>query len=89
VISKNPNITLGVVKENPDIPWVWNDITFADVNNCNETFNYIRRDLQKWFSKSDLKQELMATIWHPRNINRFKYLDPETFESIEEEESDW
>lgn len=36
--------------------------------------------LQQWFKKSELKQELMANVWHPKNFEKFKYLDPETFE---------
>jgi hypothetical protein len=46
---------------------------------------YIRKQLQKWFSQSSLKEELMAKVWHPRNIDKFKYLDPETFGGLEEE----
>jgi hypothetical protein len=85
MVSKNPNITLDIVKENPNIPWLLHHIKKGD------TLNYIRADLQKWFSKSDIKQELMATVWHPRNINRFKYLDPETFGGMGEgeEEEGW
>jgi hypothetical protein len=50
----------------------------------------VREELQKWFTTSDLKQELMASVWHPRNINRFKYLDPETFGGMgEAEEEGW
>lgn len=36
--------------------------------------------LQQWFKKSKLKEELMANVWHPKNFEKFKYLDPETFE---------
>jgi len=48
----------------------------------------VREELQKWFSKSDLKQELMASVWHPRNIHRFKYLDPDTFVGMGEEDEE-
>jgi hypothetical protein len=93
-VSLNPNINMYTIKENPNLPWTFSIMRSPDVNNCKETLNYIRMELQKWFSKSDLKQELMATVWHPRNIHRFKYLDPDTFASEEEEgegeeESDW
>ena len=40
---------------------------------------FIRKKFQEWFKRSELKQELMANIWHPRNFEKFKYLDPETF----------
>jgi len=26
-----------------------------------------------------LKEELMANVWHPRNFEKFRYLDPDTF----------
>ena len=32
------------------------------------------------FKRSGLKQELMATVWHPINCDKFHYWDPETFE---------
>lgn len=40
---------------------------------------FIRKQLQQWFSHSGLKEELMATVWHPRNIDKFHHWDPETF----------
>jgi hypothetical protein len=42
--------------------------------------NFIRRQFQEWFRRSDLKSELMANVWHPRNFEKFRYLDPDTFE---------
>jgi hypothetical protein len=44
-----------------------------------ERNNYIRNKFQEWFRRSDLKAELMANVWHPRNFEKFRYLDPETF----------
>jgi hypothetical protein len=41
--------------------------------------NFIRKKFQQWFKRSDLKAELMAVVWHPRNFEKFKYLDSETF----------
>jgi hypothetical protein len=32
------------------------------------------------FKRSGLKEELMATLWHPINFNKFYYWDPETFD---------
>jgi len=40
---------------------------------------YIRSRFQEWFKQSELKSELMANVWHPRNIEKFKYLDSEHF----------
>ena len=44
--------------------------------------NFICKELSEWFKKSELKEELMATIWHPKNFEKFKYLDPELFEDF-------
>lgn len=41
--------------------------------------NKHRKQLQEEFKKSKLKEELMAKIWHPKNFEKFKYLDSETF----------
>jgi hypothetical protein len=30
----------------------------------------------------------MASVWHPRNIHRFKHMDPETFGGMGEEEEE-
>jgi hypothetical protein len=32
------------------------------------------------FKRSALKEQLMATVWHPINCDKFHYWDPETFE---------
>ena len=48
--------------------------------------NYIRKRFQDWFRKSELKEELMANVWHPRNWEKFKYLDPETFDEDVDED---
>lgn len=40
---------------------------------------YMRRKLSDWFRRSDLKAELMANVWNPKNFHKFKYLDPEEF----------
>ncbi len=44
--------------------------------------NFIRKELSEWFKKSELKEELMATIWHPKNFHKFRYLDPDLFEEF-------
>jgi hypothetical protein len=49
---------------------------------------FVCKELQKWFSQSSLKEEMMAKIWHPRNINKFKHLDPERFGGLGEEEDE-
>jgi hypothetical protein len=53
---------------------------------------FIRKELQRWFSRSHLKEKLMATIWHPKNIDKFRHMDPDLFaglyEDVEEEDVD-
>jgi hypothetical protein len=44
--------------------------------------NFIRKELSELFKKSELKEELMATIWHPKNFEKFKYWDPDVFEEF-------
>ena len=48
-------------------------------NIYNERENFIRQRFQEWFRQSSLKEELMANVWHPKNFEKFKDLDPETF----------
>lgn len=47
--------------------------------NCNELLHYIIKYKQQQFKISKLKEELMANVWHPKNFEKFKYLDFETF----------
>jgi hypothetical protein len=41
--------------------------------------NYIRKRFQRHFMSCGLAEELIANVWHPRNFEKFQYLDPETF----------
>ena len=36
----------------------------------------------------DFKEELMSVVWHPRNIDKFKYLDPEVFADSADSDED-
>jgi len=44
--------------------------------------NYLRELKRVEFRQSKLKEELMAIVWHPKNFEKFKYLDPEIFEDF-------
>lgn len=83
-LSLNPNITFEIIDANPDKPWIW---TFILTNNFIKEI-YMRRKLSDWFKRSELKEELMKAVWHPRNFWKFKYLDPETFGDINENNDD-
>ena len=76
-LSENPNITWEIVQANPDKPWDFQLLSWNKMTPAREEF--IRKKFQGWFRRSDLKAELMANVWHPRNFEKFKYLDPETF----------
>jgi hypothetical protein len=65
------------LSDNADKNW---HSTFLCINPMiNEMHNFIRKKLQEWFRKSELKEELMSYVWHPRYFEKFKYLDPEVF----------
>lgn len=36
----------------------------------------------------DFKEELMSVVWHPRNIDKFKYLDPDLFTGNDDSDED-
>jgi len=83
-VSRNPNVTFEIIQENPNIYWNWYDVSANKMTKAKNIF--ICRTMQRWFSQSNLKEEMMAKIWHPRNIEKFKYLDPERFGGWCEEE---
>ena len=76
-LSSNPNIDWKIVQDNPDKPWDYCALSRNEMNTPRN--NYIRRKFQEWFKRSELKAELMASVWHPKNFEKFKYLDPDTF----------
>ena len=82
-LSQNPNITWKIVESNLDKPWNYKNLSYNTMDKVRK--EYIRKRFQEWFKKSDLKKELMENVWHPRNWEKFKYLDPETFGDLIEE----
>lgn len=73
----NKNITWEIILTNPDKPWYYH---LLDLNNFEiDRMHYVRQKMQTWFRKSELKAELMANVWHPKNYEKFKYLDSDTF----------
>jgi len=81
-----PSITLDIIRENPDKRWDFENISKNTMIKGKNDF--IIKEIQRWFSQSSLKEEMMAKIWHPRNIEKFKYLDPERFGGFGEEEEE-
>ena len=76
-LSCNPNITWEIVEENPDNPWCYGALTANPMPLAKN--NYIRKCYQKHFMSCGLAEELISVVWHPRNFEKFKYLEPETF----------
>ena len=77
MLSSNPNITWEIIQANRNKPWDFQLLSWNKMTPAREEF--IRKKFQGWFRRSNLKAELMANVWHPRNFEKFRYLDPETF----------
>ena len=74
---ENKNITIKIFnqlhKENKD-----NKRKGYFKNNFSlERDKYINEKITQYFK---LKEELIANVWHPKNFDKFKYLDSDTFE---------
>lgn len=88
-LSMNPNITLDVLGNDLHLEndWVFERIRseykiaqFKSKLLERELVNkIIREKFQEWFKNSELKMEIMAAAWHPKNLWKFKYLDSDTF----------
>jgi hypothetical protein len=70
-LSLNPNITWNIIKSNHDKPWRYDLLSLNEMIKAKDEF--ITSYLQKWFSQSDLKRELMEKLWHPNNLERMQY----------------
>lgn len=80
-LSQNSNITWDIILSNPDKPWRYD---ILHLNNFEmDKNNFIRKKLREWFKRSDLKEELIAKLWHPKNFEKFKYYDPDEFDEDE------
>jgi hypothetical protein len=76
----NPNITFEYIKSVKNMTW-YNEFLLGTNKFELEKNIFFRKKLQEWFKKSSLKEELIAKLWHPKNFEKFKYYDPETFEN--------
>jgi hypothetical protein len=67
-----------------NIPPLINIIHFPDFYQMQENKKYqegIKKDFDKEFG---LKFEIMEKVWHPRNLSKFKYLDPDVFGDLDD-----
>jgi hypothetical protein len=80
--NANGDISWEDVRANPDFPWDFKRLLDNPMNNARA--NFIRGQLQEWFTKSALKEGLMASVWHPRNFHKFRHWDSDVFGDLEE-----
>ena len=80
-LSLNQNITWEIVKENLDEPWNWYYLSNKKMIKAKEEF--IRNKFRYHFMQEGLFEELISVVWHPKNMWKFKYLDPETYGDLE------
>jgi hypothetical protein len=71
LLSCNPNITWDIVRDNPDKHWCYDCLSGNKMIKAKDKF--ITSYLQKWFSQSNLKRELIEKLWHPNNLERMQY----------------
>jgi alpha-ketoglutarate-dependent taurine dioxygenase len=81
VLSDNPNITWDIVQAHPEKSWDYIRLSENKMENSKEFF--IRQKHQEWFRKSELYEELIAKVWHPSNIKRWKYYDTDLFDDMD------
>ena len=78
ILSENLNTTWEFVKANQDANWDYNNLQLNPMPTRKD--DYIRKCFQKHFMRHGLAEELMKVVWHPRNFEKFRYLDSDTFE---------
>lgn len=73
-ISENPNISWEIIDANLDKPWNWWKLNNNDMSKTKQFYIEcrLRQYMQTWFQTSDVKKEMMETLFHPKNINKFK-----------------
>jgi hypothetical protein len=79
-LSYNSNITWDIVQTHADKPWDYNRLSENKMNNSKDLF--IRKKHQEWFRKSKLYDELMTKVWHPSNMEKWKYYDIDLTDDI-------
>ena len=77
LFSTNQNVTYDIVLNNL---WrEWSPVHLLRNGMETDKNNYIRKCFQKHFMSCGIAEELISVVWNPRNFEKFKYLDPETF----------
>ena len=73
-LSKNPNITWDIVQQNPDKQWGYSYLSQNEMKTDKE--NYINKKCAQKITNT-IFEELIQVVWHPKNIEKFRYLDPD------------
>lgn len=72
----NKNITIKIFNQLFKKNKIFRQGYFKDIFSL-ERDTYINEKITQYFK---LKEELIANVWHPKNFDKFKYLDPDTFD---------
>jgi len=71
-LSNNPNMNLDLFKHKTQNLTIMSALLQNPFNN--EKDKFIRNLFRKYF-KENIFEELMASVWHPRNFHNFQYLE--------------
>ena len=84
-ISGNPNLTMDFIDAHPDKPWDWEKISQNKFGwKEDNTIRYYKKRQTKTIRQTlKLKEELIATAWHPRRYETW-CLDEQTKKEFEE-----
>ena len=74
MLSQNPNITWKIVRNNSDKSWSYYFLSQNEMKTDKE--NYINKKCAQNISNT-IFEELIQVVWHPKNIEKFRYLDPD------------
>ena len=75
-LSCNPNITFDIIKKNSDKDWNYISLCCNTHTIFKKKFTEKLSNTIKYF-RNFVKEELLSIVWHPDNINYWKYLDSE------------
>lgn len=82
MFSENPNISFENVMEMKEQKYFFGGLFANSFDREREMF--LRNKMQEWFIHSSLKEELMMTMWHPRNMKKWNGWGFDDFEEDDE-----
>ena len=72
---QNPNITLDIVKSNPDKKWCYLKLTNSRKKDVTKDIIVEIIKKQILYFREQVTEELMSVMWHPSRVHIWKYLD--------------